>query len=314
MLPSERIRVGLFLGAVLAVYLLAGLSLLGLLLERAGRLRRPRRFVLLARRLILSLALLGFGCMAYGYFVEPYRLEVTRVTIASPKLPKGTGPIRIAHLSDLHSDPKPRLEKRLPEAVAGEKPHLIVFTGDAANSRAGVPVFKSCLTRLAEIAPVYAVKGNWDAWFRRGDDLFGGTGARELDGDAERLEIAGAPLWIAGLAVDSESRLDDLLSRLPSSEFSLFLHHYPDVILDVAAKGADLHCAGHTHGGQVALPFYGALMTLSKFDKRFERGLHRVEKTWLYVNRGIGMEGGRAPRVRFCSRPELTVIEIVPAG
>ena len=62
----------------------------------------------------------------------------------------------------------------------------------------------------------------------------------------------------------------------------------------------------------MALPFYGALITLSRFGKRFEAGLYRVEETRLYVNRGVGMEGGRAPRVRFFARPELTVIDLVP--
>lgn len=60
----------------------------------------------------------------------------------------------------------------------------------------------------------------------------------------------------------------------------------------------------------MALPFYGALVTLSKFGKRYEAGLYHEGDTWLYVNRGIGMEGGPAPRVRFCARPELTILEI----
>ena len=62
------------------------------------------------------------------------------------------------------------------------------------------------------------------------------------------------------------------------------------------------------------MPFYGALVTLSRFGKRFESGLYRVGATWLYVNRGIGMEGGRGARVRFWSRPEVTVIDIYPAS
>ena len=63
----------------------------------------------------------------------------------------------------------------------------------------------------------------------------------------------------------------------------------------------------------MALPLYGALLTLSKFGKRYEAGLYREGATTLYVNRGIGMEGGPAPRVRFWARPEVTVIEIAPA-
>ena len=83
-------------------------------------------------------------------------------------------------------------------------------------------------------------------------------------------------------------------------------------VLRAARLGVDLHLAGHTHGGQVALPFYGAVITLSKYGKRYERGLYREEGTWLYVNRGIGLEGRFAPRVRFFARPEVTLIEISP--
>jgi predicted MPP superfamily phosphohydrolase len=79
---------------------------------------------------------------------------------------------------------------------------------------------------------------------------------------------------------------------------------------DAVEGGTDLYCAGHTHGGQIALPFYGALITFSQFDKRFEAGLYDYKGMALYVNRGIGMEGGMAPRVRFGSRPEITVIDV----
>ena len=74
----------------------------------------------------------------------------------------------------------------------------------------------------------------------------------------------------------------------------------------------DLFCAGHVHGGQVALPFYGALVTLSKFGKQYESGVYQVGPMGMYVSRGLGMEGGSAPRVRFCSRPEIAVIELAP--
>jgi predicted MPP superfamily phosphohydrolase len=74
----------------------------------------------------------------------------------------------------------------------------------------------------------------------------------------------------------------------------------------------DLFCAGHVHGGQIAMPFYGALVTLSRYGKQYEAGLYKAGPMWLYVSRGVGMEGGAAPRVRFCSRPEVAVLEAVP--
>ena len=75
--------------------------------------------------------------------------------------------------------------------------------------------------------------------------------------------------------------------------FTVMLYHYGDAVEELATPGnVDLLLAGHTHGGQVALPFYGALVTFARFGKRYEGGLYRVRDTWLYVNRGIGMEGG----------------------
>jgi predicted MPP superfamily phosphohydrolase len=127
-----------------------------------------------------------------------------------------------------------------------------------------------------------------------------------------KLEVRGFPIWVAGIAVENEGNLEKSLNSVPSDAFKLVLYHYPDLIKEVAALHVDLYCAGHTHGGQVALPFYGALITLSKYGKKYEAGLYREGQTLLYVNRGIGMEGGPAPRVRFCARPEVTVIEISP--
>ncbi|MEJ2705392.1 MAG: hypothetical protein P8Z79_23375, partial [Sedimentisphaerales bacterium] len=84
------------------------------------------------------------------------------------------------------------------------------------------------------------------------------------------------------------------------------------LIEDITDFPVDLYLAGHTHGGQVALPFYGALVTLSEYGKEYESGKYQVGTTTLYVNRGIGMEGGPVPRVRFWARPEITVFEVMP--
>lgn len=311
----------IFMLTVAAVYLLAACALVRLVLRRFGVLSPPAKGIRLAERMALAFAGVGVLCLAYGYFVEPYWPEVTRVRLTSDKLAGATRPVRLVHISDLHCDPAPRLEERLPALIAAERPDLIVFTGDSLNSPDGLPVLKPLLTRLAQIAPTFVVRGNWDVWYWGRQDLFGGTGVRELDGEAVKVDVAGASLWVAGIGYASldaplygaEGKINRALRVVPEGAFSVFLYHTPDEILDVAATGkVDLYCAGHTHGGQVALPFYGALITFSKFGKRFEAGLYREGATWLYVNRGLGMEGGHAPRVRFWARPEVTVIEIAP--
>jgi predicted MPP superfamily phosphohydrolase len=311
----------LFVCAVAAVYLLAACALVRATLRRFGRTGRPSRAALIAERGSLALAAVGLLCFAYGYFVEPYWPEVTHVRVESQKLKGAQRPVRVVHISDLHCDPKTRLEERLPDVVAAERPDLIVFTGDSINSPEGLPVLRKLLPRLAALAPTYAVRGNWDTAFWRREDLFGGTGVVELKKEAARVDVAGTTLWVAGAPFGSlyeppagaRSGIESALKDVPPEGFTLFLYHTPDAILEAAETGrVDLYCAGHTHGGQVALPFYGALVTLSKFGKKYESGLHREGQTWLYVTRGLGMEGGSAPRVRFLARPEVTVIELAP--
>ena len=306
---ADLVRVLLFLLAVGAVYVLAALALLRTIRDRRRGGLSPGRVTRWARRALLALAGLGLLCMAYARFIEPYWLEVRHVRITSRRLPKDARPIRIVHVSDLHCDPAPRLEERLPGTVAAERPDLIVFTGDAINAREGLPVFRRCMARLAAIAPTFGVTGNWDERFWVGLPLFAGTGVRELKGEAARVDVAGTTVWVAGIPAWGADRIDRALASVPPGSFTVLLHHYPEDVEAAAERPVDLCCAGHIHGGQVALPLYGALVTLSRTGKTHEAGLYRVKDAWLHVSRGVGMEGGAAPRVRFCARPEVTVIE-----
>ena len=300
----STLRVDLFIAAIALVYLTA------IVFGIRALLRRPvGRGLRWTRRIVLSLAVLGVGCFAYAWQVEPYRLEITHTRVATAKL---TRSVRIVHISDVHSDPARRLEDRLPGVIAGEHPDVIVFTGDAINEPRGLDNFRTLMKQLAAIAPTYAVRGNWDVWYWSQLDLFGGTGVGELTDLAARAPLEGAEVWIAGVPVGDERKIPRVIATVPPSAVSVLLFHYPDEIEPASAAGADLYLAGHTHGGQVALPWYGALITYSRFDKRFESGRYQVGPTTLYVSRGVGMEGGPAPRIRFCARPEVSVIDLVP--
>lgn len=312
---AEQLRVAAFIGIVAAVYVLAAASIVRWIRQRLEGPQPPLpRWSVRLRRVAFGLAAAGIPCFAYGWLIEPYWPEVVKVRVDVPGLPAGTAPIRIAQIGDTHSDPTERLEGRLPDIVAREKPDLIVFTGDAANSRKGLPVFRRCLTRLAGVAPTYAVRGNWDSWYPAGVELFGGTGATELTAEAVPVRIRGGVLWLGGIAYGRESRLEEVLASIPRGAPAVLLYHTPDLIEDVRGRGIDLYCASHTHGGQVALPFYGALVTFSRFGKKYESGLFHEAGTTLYVNRGIGMDGGPLPRVRFWARPEITIFDLVPSG
>jgi len=279
--------------------------------EEPSPAEAPSRSYLWFERTVYALSVLGVVLFAYS-FVEPYRPAVVRVTIPAPGLAAGR-PIRVVHLSDLHCDPRPRAEPRLPGMVAGLEPDLIVFTGDAVNSDAGLPIFRNCMEELTRIAPVYAVIGNWEAWWFAHLDLYGGTGVRALLDETVSVEVDGRRFHIAGVSVDHEPRIPDVLARVPRESFCLFLHHFPAAAAEASEGGADVLLCGDTHGGQVWLPLLGEMVRIERHGVWMPRGLHRVGEAYVYVNRGIGMEGGSAPRVRFMTRPEVTLVELVPA-
>ena len=164
-LMGESTAVLLFVCAVAAVYLFAACAVVRLLLRRFGRVGPPTGAGRIAEWGSLVLAAVGLACFAYGHYVEPYWPEVTRVRVESPKLRGAGRPVRVVHISDLHCDPEPRLEERLPDIIAAERPDLIVYTGDSLNSPEGLPVLRKLLPRLAAVAPTYAVRGNWDTAF-----------------------------------------------------------------------------------------------------------------------------------------------------
>ncbi len=308
------LRVLLFVTALAAVYALV----LFVVVRYVSARRRGKSAPLgkLAKG-ILAAGALGVLCMAYGRFIEPYWLDVRQISVSTTKLAPGTPPIRVLHVSDLQSDPQSRLEDRVADAARDLSPDVIVFTGDAVNSVEALPVFRACIERLAAVAPVYAVRGNWDIWNVPDAGQFDApTKATVLDGRLVRVPVRGTALQLVGAPMSDEDGIADALRdadpRFPT--VALFHPPHPEVVPH-AHRGStvDLMVAGHTHGGQVALPFFGALITFSRHGKRYESGLYDVDGMALHVSRGVGMEGGSAPRVRFWARPEITLIELRPA-
>lgn len=254
---------------------------------------------------ILLLGAIGFGCVIYGFF-EPLQLVTTSLKISSSKL---KSPIRIVQLTDLHCDGTIRNEKKLPQVVRDLHPDLILFTGDAANNELGLEDFHTCMAEISKIAPTFGVYGNHDSRTRRKVETFQNSRVDNLDSRSTVVDVKGNKVWIGGAAIDSEGFLSDIMSKAPGDAYKIFLYHYPDGIRAASAKGLDLFLAGQTHGGQIRLPFYGALVTASTLGKQFEYGHYVVGKTHMNVSSGIGMTG--LP-VRFLTPPEVAVIDVVP--
>jgi hypothetical protein len=135
-----------------------------------------------------------------------------------------------------------------------------------------------------------------------------------LDDAVRRLALPGGDLYLVGISNDfrpaADRSLQARLAGIPTEAYTLLLYHTPDLIATAAAGGVDLYLAGHTHGGQIRLPLYGAIVTFSEYGKRYEAGRYTFGSTSLYVNRGLGMEGWIFPRVRFWCPPEVVQIEL----
>lgn len=295
----------LFLSAVSGTFAQA-MGVLGRLYRNRGNWGRLRRI----DYLILFLAFIGIICIIHGFF-EPYELEQTTLRLSSNKILKNTK-VKIALISDLHCDGHLRAEEKVVAAIKQSEPDLIFFTGDATNGREGLDQFRKTMTHLSAIAPVYACDGNHDAYSEMSsNDRYAGTGVKFLNCSASVVSIKKNILWIGGVSVDNITCLEHTLETSPPDSFRAFLFHYPEGIQAASKHGVDLFCAGHTHGGQVRIPIYGALITMAQSGKQFEWGHYILGKTHAYINRGIGMT---ALPVRFLAAPELTIIEIEGTG
>jgi predicted MPP superfamily phosphohydrolase len=158
----------------------------------------------------------------------------------------------------------------------------------------------------------FAVMGNIDDRYWSTLNLFSDTGFEVLDGSSRILKKDNEMFCVSGVDCKFPQQWEKVLKNVPQGCLSVFLYHTPDLIEDLKGTNVNLYLCGHTHGGQVNLPFYGALITFSKFGKKYASGLYNQDDIIMYVNRGIGLEGGIAPRVRFFARPEIAVFDIVP--
>ena len=245
-----------------------------------------------------------------AFLIEPTWLEVTRVRITTSKLTK---PVRIVVLADLQTDRIGRYEREVFLRAMLEEPDMILLGGDYLQAAQPlrqelVAELNAFLRQIDFAAPkgVFAVRGNIDA-----DDwpaTFAGLPVTVVR-RTQSFDVAGLRLTCLSAADSFNPALE--VSAGASGRFHLVLGHSPDFAL--GRIGADLLVAGHTHGGQVRLPLLGPPVTFSRLPNRHSAGLLDLPGgARVYVSRGIGMERGNAPRLRFLCRPELTVLELVP--
>ncbi|HDQ71289.1 MAG TPA: metallophosphoesterase, partial [Chloroflexi bacterium] len=232
---------------------------------------------------------------------------IRRVSIPITGLPVALDGYTIVQLSDLHRGPvvtEDDLDRAVGLALRAES-DLFVLTGDFVSRTAHYAL--SCAQALRPLVrerPTLACLGNHDHW----TDAVTVAHALTSEGITvlrnESLNVAEG-LWVAAVDDVWERRADlgRALEGIPGAATIVLLVHEPDYADQVVADGrVHLQLSGHSHGGQVRLPFLG-VPVLPYLARKYVAGRYQVGHTWLYVNRGIGVV---RPAVRFNCRPEVT--------
>jgi hypothetical protein len=250
-------------------------------------------------------------------------LRTVEYRLALPHWPAACGGLRIAVLADLHvGSPWNGLENlaRVTAATRAAKPDLVLLAGDYVilHVRGGKFVApEDIASRLAELAaPLgrYGVLGNHDWWVDRARvrAALEANGTPVLDDTSVRVARGDCAFWIAGVSDFWEGAHDvaRALSGVPPGAPVLVLTHNPDVFPVVPAS-VSLTIAGHTHGGQVYIPFVGRPIVPSRYGERFAIGAIAEEGRHLFVSPGIGTS---IIPVRFLVPPEISLLTLISDG
>jgi len=298
--------VGAALGSSLpiAIFALGKLVVFGVL----GRaFDPPTSFALGAYLAALALAV-------WGVFVRRRWVTTRKFDVVVHGLPPEFDGYRVAQLSDLHIGgfTPPRWGKAWAEISNAASPNLVVVTGDMVSS--GVDFHGDIAHVIGSLRAddgVFVSMGNHD-YFGDGEPLITllrSKGAVVLRNEGRTVTRGDASLFVAGVD-DTWTRRADLAraleGRMPGV-FTLLLAHDPALFPAAAQRGANLVLSGHTHGGQVALPFFPKFLSLGKLAHRFHLGLYRDGNSTLYVHPGLGTTG---PPIRLGVAPEIAILTL----
>lgn len=260
------------------------------------------------RRLWVAVVVLFVALAAVGVdatYIEPFRIQVTHYDLQAPI----SAPLKIAQVSDLHTHGMGRNERHLLQVLDGEKPDVIVITGDCLGNLAGNYGWcKQLYEQLHAPLGVWFVPGNWenDRPVHRQRLFYREAGIGLLVNANAKLR---PDVWLVGLddPYSGWARPDVALNGVPSNAYKIAIFHSPAYFHRMAGR-VDLCLAGHTHGGQVRIPLVHPFW-LPKGAGKYLEGWYEMNGSKMYVNRGLGMSN--LP-IRFLCRPEISFFTLHP--
>jgi predicted MPP superfamily phosphohydrolase len=292
---------------------------------------RRRKRLSLPGALTLLVVLAGVVLLADAFWIEPGWMKIETADIHDSELAQVLAEIRVVQISDIHLKAKgadfvtgksaPALsarERNLIEQVNALKPDILFITGDFFSDRqedeldAELEALVVLIRGFKTTTGIYGIAGNYDAplYNKKIKQKFRDAGIDILANESRVVALPnGRILYLAGIDDSSNRRANRMAFRnIPSDVPVVMLAHDPlnfDMAID---SGVNLMLAGHTHGGQICIPFL-TKKSASANKSPYMRGLFTSGKTKMYVNRGIGMT--RIP-ARFLCRPEITLFTITP--
>ncbi len=265
--------------------------------------------------------------------IEPHFYRVTRFEVQCPKL---LSPLRILHLSDIHFAYPDKQLSRFFDRLAAINPDLIVITGDVIDCREGVAIAEEQLAKVKSKHGTFAVMGNHDYYdYRLMDSVLlhnlqglrhpvnrNGTlnlrlvyeklKIKELRNQSLHLDVNGQKIGMHGVddPVTGHADLTQIRPEKGAGVVNLLLAHTLDVLLGLSDHEIDICFSGHTHGGQVCVPGWGAVITQTRLGRHFAAGIHEFMNITCCVSRGMG--SSRFMRIRFFSMPEAILLTLKP--
>ncbi len=257
----------------------------------------------------------------YMTFIAPYQLVIERAQVSVPAERAGSETLRVVVLADVQTRGISEWEERVLEEVRGLRPDLILIPGDVLQLPHGVyqenmGPMKQWLSKLEAPGGVWMVSGDVDA---DAELLAQGTGVHFIDGETTMVRVRDREVTLGGISIDYEGAvarrvIGELEGADGGGDIRLLLSHRPAAVESFPTRDpsrVDLVVAGHTHGGQIVVPGFGPPITFSPLDRHVAAGgLHTVGPRRVYVSRGVGLERGGAPQLRFNCPPEVTLLEI----
>lgn len=253
----------------------------------------------------------------YAKYIEPHWLSFTRHTLTSQLIPKGFHGMKILQFSDLHLGYYFSLQhlSQIVSKINAENPDIVLFTGDLIDNYqtyTDTPFVAAILKNIKAPFGKFAIYGNHDHGgygTEYYDHIMRESGFELLQNKEKRIRLLdNSEISILGLddILLGKPKIAETLQHTRQNIYNIVLVHEPDIAPQIATYPINLQLSGHSHGGQVQIPFLGAIITPALAEHYIE-GFYAIQDLTLYVNRGLGRT--RVP-FRFMSKPEITIFTL----